>query len=105
MHPKNYLILLAAGLLLAGWPDRARAQAPAASQEIGNLVVSNIPAIPADLMTRVDQYQNVRGASVADWDREGRGLFIPRGSAMCRRFTTWPRRGRIGSRLPSTRSR
>lgn len=45
-------------------------------KEIGNLVVENVPALPAELMERVDQYQNVRGASVADWDREGKGLFI-----------------------------
>jgi len=47
-----------------------------ARKEIGNLVVENIPALPADLLDRVDQYQNVRGASFADWDRDSKGLFI-----------------------------
>lgn len=50
--------------------------APGARKEIGNLIVENIPALPADLLERVDQYQNVRGASFADWDRDGKGLFI-----------------------------
>ncbi|MBD2714942.1 prolyl oligopeptidase family serine peptidase [Microvirga sp. STR05] len=66
--------LLLAGLLAVAYSGDAQNQE--ATQEIGNLVVRNIPALPADLMERVDQYQNVRGATVADWDREGKGLFI-----------------------------
>lgn len=54
----------------------APANAQEARKEIGNLVVENIPALPADLLERVDQYQNVRGAQFADWDRDGKGLFI-----------------------------
>ena len=72
---KNYLLALGV-LAAASWPGGAVAQTLPTSQEIGNLVVSNIPALPADLMARVDQYQNVRTASVADWDRDGKGLFI-----------------------------
>ncbi len=68
--------LLIAALLAATGTTPARAQAPTGSQEIGNLVVSSIPPLPADLMERVEQYQNVRGATVADWDRDGKGLFI-----------------------------
>ena len=72
---KMKMYLLAIGLLATAGAA-VRAQAPAGSQEIGNLVVSNLPALPADLMERVDQYQNVRAASVADWDQAGKGLFI-----------------------------
>ncbi|MBC7446445.1 MAG: S9 family peptidase, partial [Hymenobacteraceae bacterium] len=68
--------LLTIGLAAIIDPSLARAQTPAISQEIGNLVVSGVPALPADLMARVDQYQNVRAAAVADWDRDGKGLFI-----------------------------
>lgn len=32
--------------------------------------------MPADLIERVDQYQNVRGAVFADWDRANNGVFI-----------------------------
>ncbi|WP_375418339.1 alpha/beta fold hydrolase [uncultured Hymenobacter sp.] len=62
--------------LLAAAGAQAQTPTPAPRRDIGNLTVENIPALPADLLARVDQYQNVRGASVADWDREGRGLFI-----------------------------
>ena len=54
----------------------AHAQTDPARRDIGNLTVESIPALPADLLARVDQYQNVRSAAVADWDREGKGLFI-----------------------------
>ena len=38
--------------------------------------MENIPALPADLLARVAQYQNVRSAAVADWDHEGKVLVI-----------------------------
>ncbi|MDF7810468.1 prolyl oligopeptidase family serine peptidase [Hymenobacter sp. YC55] len=65
--------LLSIGLLAA---LSAPAWAQDNRKEIGNLVVDGIPALPADLLERVDQYQNVRGASFADWDRDGKGLYI-----------------------------
>jgi dipeptidyl aminopeptidase/acylaminoacyl peptidase len=40
-----------------------------------NLEVSGIPAIPQQLVDRTNQYQNVRGAGVLDWDPAG-GLYI-----------------------------
>jgi dipeptidyl aminopeptidase/acylaminoacyl peptidase len=54
---------------LAQIPDAAR-------RDIGNLTVENIPVLPADLLARVEQYQNVRSAAVADWDLAGKGLFV-----------------------------
>ena len=41
-----------------------------------NLEVSGIPVIPKALVERTMQYQNVRGASVSDWDATGKGLYI-----------------------------
>ncbi|MEM7766176.1 MAG: alpha/beta fold hydrolase [Pseudomonadota bacterium] len=35
--------------------------------EMGNLVMENIPDIPADVSERLRQYQNVRGHSFQDW--------------------------------------
>jgi len=67
-------ILLASLLTLAGLTTQA--QTSAARRDIGNLTVENIPALPAELLSRLDQYNNLRSASVADWDREGKGLFI-----------------------------
>ena len=76
--------LLLAGLLVATGPalgqaptqapTQAPVQAPAARRDVGNLTVENVPELPADLLARVAQYQNVRGATVADWD--GAGLLV-----------------------------
>jgi protease II len=44
--------------------------------EVGNLVLENIPEIPANLQERLLQYQNVRGASFVDWDPLGKGILI-----------------------------
>ncbi|MFD1468893.1 S9 family peptidase [Hymenobacter caeli] len=67
-------LLLAALLLTAAGAPRA--QTAPARRDVGNLTIEGIPALPPDLLARVDQYQNVRGASVADWDRDGKGLFV-----------------------------
>ena len=64
------------GLCLVTGLTLAQNATPDTRKEVGNLVVENIPALPADLLERVEQYQNVRGASLADWDRDGKGLFI-----------------------------
>ena len=70
-------LLFAACLALPAAAVAQTAPAPTPSRrDIGNLSVENIPALPADLVGRVDQYQNVRSAGVADWDRDGKGLFI-----------------------------
>ncbi len=67
-HPFFALLLtLSSGSLLAQ---------PAPPKEIGNLVISNVPTLAPDLMERVEQYQQVRSASLADWDRDQKGLFI-----------------------------
>ena len=42
----------------------------------GQLILQGVPAIPADMVARVEQYQNVRAAYFLDWTRDGSGLFI-----------------------------
>ena len=71
---KNLLLILLAAAPYGA--AQAQTAADASRRDIGNLTVENVPALPADLMARVVQYQNVRAASVADWDRDGIGLFI-----------------------------
>lgn len=51
-------------------------QSFAQRKESGNLVTENIPEIPASLNERLQQYQNMRSASLADWGPGGNGLFI-----------------------------
>ena len=71
-------LFLAATLVLTAGTASAQTPTPdaGARRDVGNLTVENIPALPADLLARVAQYQNVRSTAVADWDREGKGLFI-----------------------------
>ncbi|MBB1060787.1 S9 family peptidase [Marilutibacter spongiae] len=71
--------LLLSALALAGAPTAARsatgtdASAPSSvvREEVGNRVSENIPAIPADLLERLNRYQNTRGASASGWTRDG----------------------------------
>ena len=71
----NYTVQTIGFCLLTGL-TLAQTTTPDSRKEIGNLVVDNIPALPTDLLERVEQYQNVRAATFADWDRDGKGLFI-----------------------------
>ena len=45
-------------------------------REEGNLVIENIPEVPDTIAQRLQQYQNVRSASVADWHPDGEQLLI-----------------------------
>lgn len=40
-------------------------------QHVGNRVTENVPAIPADLVERLNRYQNTRGAGVSGWTQDG----------------------------------
>lgn len=42
----------------------------------GNLVIEGIPEIPASLMEKMNQYQNVRSASFEDWSPDGNGILM-----------------------------
>ena len=42
----------------------------------GNLVLEDVPEIPARLVADLRQYQNVRSAGFLDWTLDGRSLFI-----------------------------
>ena len=42
----------------------------------GNLVLSGIPEIPAEIASDLAPYQNVRSAVVLDWSKDGESLFI-----------------------------
>jgi dipeptidyl aminopeptidase/acylaminoacyl peptidase len=42
----------------------------------GQLILQGIPDIPSELVRRLNQYQNVRSASVLDWADDGGGIYI-----------------------------
>ena len=45
-------------------------------QELGNLVIENIPEIPQQLKDRIFQYQSTRSASFRDWLHDDEGILI-----------------------------
>lgn len=46
--------------------------------EDGNRVMENLPAVPPELIERLEQYQNTRGASLAGWLQDGSLLITTR---------------------------
>lgn len=42
----------------------------------GNLVLQDIPDIPASVVEDLNQYQNVRSASFQSWTKDGRALYV-----------------------------
>ena len=63
---------IATALLVIASALPAHAQAPVVErQEVGNRISENIPAIPAELVERLNRYQNTRGASVSGWTKDG----------------------------------
>lgn len=62
-------LLIAALALTCTLP--ATAQSPVKREEVGNRVSENIPAIPAELIEKLNRYQNTRGAGVAGWTQDG----------------------------------
>ena len=67
-------------LAFAAAATSAFAVEPAAVERIesGNRISENLPAIPADLIERLNQYQNTRGASFAGWLKDGSLLVTTR---------------------------
>ena len=45
-------------------------------REAGNLIMDGMPEIPERIATRMNQYQNIRSASFADWNPHGPGMLI-----------------------------
>jgi hypothetical protein len=48
----------------------------AAPVERGNLVLDGLPELPKELSTRVNQYNNTRGAAFADWLSDDSGMLM-----------------------------
>lgn len=66
-------------LCLALLAPPAFADAPAVTRvEVGNRITENVPEVPAELVERLDRYQNTRGASFAGWLPDGAMLVSTR---------------------------
>ena len=71
MHLRRLVLLV---LLLPSSANLLMAQeaTPAVQREtVGNRVSENLPPIPAELVERLNRYQNTRGASLGGWTRDG----------------------------------
>jgi len=42
----------------------------------GNLVMEDVPAIPPDIVDKLNRYQSVRDARFGDWTSDGKGIYI-----------------------------
>lgn len=68
---RPHVLLPAIALALAcALPASARAAQVERKHE-GNRVTENVPAIPAELVERLNRYQNTRGAGVRGWTADG----------------------------------
>lgn len=45
-------------------------------QQVGNLILENVPETPDEIKERIQQYQNTRSASLADWLPGNEGILI-----------------------------
>lgn len=66
----TFLTATALALACAG---AAHAQTPAPVERLhqGNRTSENVPAVPAELLERLNRYQNTRGANFAGWTQDG----------------------------------
>jgi len=78
--PRPTLAAAVAVLLLAHGPALAAQGAPAEPEtrtlNDGNLVLSGMPELPDGLTERLEPYQNVRSAGLADWSERGASIFV-----------------------------
>ena len=68
---------LAVAALLAS-PANATEATPVTRIERGNLVLEDLPEIPADFAERINAYQQTRGASLEGWTAHGAALITTR---------------------------
>ncbi|WP_081420306.1 prolyl oligopeptidase family serine peptidase [Pseudoxanthomonas sp. Root630] len=62
--------LIALSVVLVALAGTAAA-APVERKHVGNRVSEDVPEIPADLLERLNRYQNTRGAALAGWTKDG----------------------------------
>ena len=42
----------------------------------GNLLMEDVPPIPAEIVSGLNRFQNVRSAGFSDWTEDGTGIYI-----------------------------
>lgn len=69
-------IFCSSSLLLLIFSATAAAQVVTTETNNGNLVMQDIPQIPASIVAGLNRYQNVRSAGFLDWTEDGDGIFV-----------------------------
>ncbi|MEM7430476.1 MAG: prolyl oligopeptidase family serine peptidase [Pseudomonadota bacterium] len=70
---RNQLLSMA---LLCAVSGAANADVVKTEANGGNLVMEDVPPIPAEIAASLNQYQNVRSASFVDWQEDSQGIFV-----------------------------
>ena len=68
--------VLAAAVLATGGGAALASEYTERTANSGNVVMQDVPEIPADIGEQLRQYQNVRSASLLDWSEDGESIFI-----------------------------
>ena len=63
-------------LVLAGAAATAAAEVEVRTANNGNLVMEDVPEIPAAVVDGLNRYQNVRSAILSEWTEDGEGIYI-----------------------------
>ena len=72
---KHDLIFISALFLLIFCPT-SFAEVITTETNNGNLVMQDVPEVPASLVAGLNRYQNVRSASFRDWTEDGNGIYV-----------------------------
>jgi dipeptidyl aminopeptidase/acylaminoacyl peptidase len=54
----------------------AQAEVVSTTANNGNLIMEDVPAIPAEIVTSLNRYQNVRSAAFRDWTADSQGIYV-----------------------------
>lgn len=68
--------LLAASIVAFSVPVAAEDEVIQRTANNGNLVMQDVPEIPASIVSDLNRYQNVRSASFQAWTADGEGLYV-----------------------------
>jgi len=69
-------LTLISGLALLVFSAVALTDVTSTETNNGNLVMQDIPGIPAAIVASLNRYQNVRSAGFLDWTEDGKGIFV-----------------------------
>jgi len=69
-------LILGSALLLLSFSHATPAEVITVETNNGNLVMQDVPDIPASLVASLNRYQNVRSAGFLDWTEDGNGIFV-----------------------------